>query len=351
MRFYFNGKTILIWRYIAFVSGSLQNSSKEDEMEMRFVDMDGFGSAEVLKFNTRPVPTPKADEVLIKVKAFGINRPDIAQRSGSYPPPKDASPHLGLEVSGIIESVGLSSRRKVGDEVCALTAGGGYAEYCLAHSDLCLPLPKNVSLIHAAGIPETFFTSWSNVFNRGKLQSGETFLVHGGTSGIGVTSIQLAKAFGATVVCTAGSEEKVQAARRLGADVAINYKTHDFSKEVKDVHLILDMIGGDYFEKNIECLALEGRLVQIATLQGPKVNFDLRKMMSKRLTLSGSTLRPQTIEQKSLIANQLLKHVWPLFESGQIKVIVDQVFDFEDIQEAHKRMESSQHIGKIIVAL
>ena len=304
----------------------------------------------------KSVPVPKNNEVLIRVHASGVNRPDIAQRKGSYPPPPDASPILGLEVSGEVFELGSEVKNiKIGDRVCALTHGGGYAEYCVAPAVQCLPVPAGFSMESAAGIPENFFTVWTNVLERGRLQKGETFLVHGGSSGIGLTSIQLAHQMGAAVITTAGSTEKCKACTEYGADLAINYKTQDFVEEVKKftqgkgASLILDMVGGSYFQKNLDSLAVEGRLVQIATQQGAEVSFNLAKMMSKRLTITGSTLRPRSVEDKAKMAENLKVKVWPWLESGKVKVVVHQVFPASQVVEAHQLMESSQHIGKIIL--
>lgn len=325
-------------------------------MTMRYLNFSQPGGPEVLKMQEGPRPIPKEGEVLIRVRAAGINRPDIAQREGRYPPPPGASPLLGLEVSGEVAACGPGVKEwSVGDLVCALTPGGGYAEYCLAPAGHCLPIPAGISLEEAAGIPETYFTVWTNVFERGRLQAGETFLVHGGTSGIGVTSIQLAKAMGAKVITTVGSEEKREACLALGADFAINYKTKDFVEEVKNftgaqgVDLILDMIGGPYFPRNLDCLNTDGRLVQIAFMQGAEATLHLGKVMMKRLTITGSTLRPQSVERKNEIAAGLRKNVWPLFEAGKVKVVVDRFFPFDQAKEAHQLMESSRHIGKIIL--
>lgn len=323
---------------------------------MRMITFDKPGSPEVLVLSDSPIPVPGAGEVLIKVKAAGVNRPDIAQRSGMYPPPPGASPVLGLEVAGEIEAIGEGvSEWKIGDKVCALTPGGGYAEYCLAPASHCLQVPQGLSFIEAAGIPETFFTVWSNVFMRGQLKAGETFLVHGGTSGIGTTAIQLAKKMGAKVFTTAGSKEKTEACLKAGADLAINYKEKDFVAEVlagtnsRGVNVILDMVGGDYFSRNLKCLAEDGRLVQIAALQGAEVSLHLFQMMAKRITITGSTLRPQSIESKKKIAEELFKHVWPLIENKQIQVMIDSVYSLSDVKKAHERMETSQHIGKIVL--
>jgi putative PIG3 family NAD(P)H quinone oxidoreductase len=326
--------------------------------EMNYYALSAFGGPEVLVLRKGTIPEPDAGEVVIRVHAAGVNRPDIAQRSGKYPPPPGASPILGLEVSGIITATGAGvSPTRVGERVCALTPGGGYAEYCRAPETHCLPIPRGLSFTEAAAIPESFFTVWSNVFDRGRLRAGETFLVHGGTSGIGVTAIQLARAFGAKVITTAGSTEKCRRAQELGADLAVPYREKDFVAEVSrythgnGVDLILDMVGGSYFEKNLECLAVEGRLVQIATLQGAEVSLKLPKIMAKRITLTGSTLRPRSIAEKTEIATNLKDKVWPLLESGKVKVVLDRVFPFAEAVEAHRRMESSEHIGKLVLSL
>ncbi len=323
---------------------------------MRLIQFQKPGGPEVLSVGTGSRPEPREGEVLIRVVAAGVNRPDLAQRSGTYPPPAGASPILGLEVSGVVEACGPGATRwKPGDRVCALTPGGGYAEFCLAPESHCLPLPKGLSFEQAAGIPETFFTVWSNVFDQGRLKKDETFLVHGGSSGIGVTAIQLAHARGARVITTAGSEEKCRRCLELGADLAIPYKSLDFVAETRrftenrGANLILDMVGGSYFERNLEALALDGRLVQIAFLQGPQVTLKLNLLMTRRLTLMGSTLRPRSIAEKSEIASQLLEKVWPLLESRQVQIVVDRVYDLGDVELAHRRMESSEHIGKIIL--
>ena len=304
----------------------------------------------------REIPKPQAQQVLIKVHAAGINRPDIMQRKGLYPAPKEASDIPGLEVAGTVTALGSDvTHLKIGDTVCALLTGGGYAEYCLATESLCLPIPQHFSFTEAAALPESFFTVWSNVFDRAQLQANETLLVHGGTSGIGTTAIQLASAFGAKVIITAGSEAKCQFSLRLGAHAAINYKTQDFVTEIKrlttdkGVNVILDMIGGDYFPRNLQCLAFDGRLIQIAIQNGPKTELNLLPLMLNRLTLTGSTLRAREDNFKSNIAQNLLKHVWPLLNKAQIKPIIDSTYKLKDANLAHLRMESSQHIGKIIL--
>ncbi len=315
------------------------------------------GDPDVLKQADVPKPEPKPGEVLIKVVAAGVNRPDVAQRKGVYPPPPGAPQDIpGLEVAGVIEGVGSEvTLWKVGDEVCALVSGGGYAEYCVAPEGQCLPVPDNLSFIEAASLPETFFTVWSNVFDRGNLQPGESLLVHGGSSGIGVTAIQMAKALGNTVYVTAGSEDKCMFCEQLGASKAVNYKQEDFVEAIKQVthdkgvNVILDMIGGDYTPGNIALLADEGRLVMINTMKGKDTNVDLSAVMRKRLVITGSTLRSRDVAFKSAIAQALLKHIWPLIDAGKIKPIIHQIFPAEDAAEAHRLMESSSHIGKIVL--
>jgi NADPH2:quinone reductase len=326
--------------------------------EMRFVDMTGAGAPDVLVLGKGPVPKPQAGEVLLKVAAAGVNRPDVFQRQGNYPAPPGASPILGLEIAGTVVALGDGVRdHALGDRLCALVTGGGYAEYCAAPAPQCLPVPAGLSMTEAAGLPETFFTVWSNVFMRGRLQPGETILIHGGSSGIGTTAIQLAHEFGARVVATAGSDEKCDACRKLGADVAINYRTADFvtrAKELtggKGVELVLDMVGGDYLQRNVSALAVEGRLVQIAFLKPSKVEFDFMPMMLKRLTLTGSTLRARSVEQKAEIARPLREKVWPLLEQGKIKPLIHATFPLAEAAAAHRLMESSAHIGKIILTV
>jgi len=325
---------------------------------MKVVEISEPGPPDVLKIVQRPVPEPSANEVLIKVAAAGINRPDVMQRQGLYPPPPGASDIPGLEISGIVETCGAEVEPiKKGDPVCALVTGGGYAEYCLAPAALCLPIPKGINISEAAALPETFFTVWSNVFERGGLKQGEKLLVHGGTSGIGTTAIQLVKQFDASILVTAGSDEKCQACIDLGADAAINYRQQDFVEEIKlytdgkGVNVILDMVGGDYLERNIKCLAPEGRLVQIAMQNGSKTSINLLPIMLKRLTLTGSTLRARNVEFKAAIASQLTANVWPLFADGTIKPIIYKSFDLANANEAHSLMESSQHIGKILLTV
>ena len=323
---------------------------------MKYIQVEKHGDPDVLKLNLQAVPDPGPDEVLIRVAAAGVNRPDIMQRKGLYPPPPGATDVLGLEVSGTVEKTGVNvTELKVGSQVCALVSCGGYAEFCLASASICLPIPENISLEHAAGIPETFFTVWTNVFERGHLKSGETLLVHGGSSGIGTTSIQLGKAFGATVYTTAGTQEKCDFCKKLGADEAINYNENNFEDEIKTltenrgVDVILDMVGGPYFPKNIKILASEGRLLQIALMQGYKAEVDFRPLLMKRVTLTGSTLRPRSVEDKAAIARGLFKEVWPLLDSGIIRPIIHQTFPLEKASDAHRLMESSNHIGKILL--
>ncbi|MFM8341241.1 MAG: NAD(P)H-quinone oxidoreductase [Methylomonas sp.] len=314
--------------------------------------------ANSLQLSPLPKPIPAPHQILIKVAAAGISRPDLMQRQGLYPAPAGASPILGLEVAGTIIEIGHAvSEFKIGDQVCALVNGGGYSEYCLASAACCLPIPNGFSFIQAAALPETFFTVWSNVFNRGGLQADETVLIHGGSSGIGTTAIQLAKAFGSTVYVTAGSEEKCQRCLALGADAAINYKQDDFVAVIKQltaqqgVNLILDIIGGDYFPRNLKCLALEGRLIQIAIQNGNSSEINLWSVMAKRLTITGSTLRGRDDHFKGQIAQQLRQQVWPLLDNGSVKPIIDSVFPLASAELAHQRLISSQHFGKIILEI
>jgi len=311
-----------------------------------------------LRLTEYPLPSPAAGQVLIKIAAAGVNRPDLMQRQGVYPPPPGASDILGLEIAGTIVETGPEvSGFKPGDPVCALVTGGGYAEYCLAAAACCLPVPHNFSFVQAAALPETFFTVCSNVFDRGGLQSNESLLVHGGGSGIGTTAIQLAKAFGAKVYVTAGSEEKCQRCLALGADAAINYKQQDFVTAIdtmtngNGVDLVLDMIGGDYFPRNLKCLATEGRLVQIAIQNGAKSEINLWNLMLKRLTITGSTLRARDVAFKAEIARQLQAKVWPLLAAGRISPVIDSVFPLAEAEQAHARMLSNQHFGKIILSI
>lgn len=326
------------------------------EVFMRAIEIERPGNPEVLTLGERVRPEPAAQEVLIEVYAAGINRPDCAQRQGTYPPPPGASDILGLEIAGKVIACGAKVQRwKVGDEVCALISGGGYAEYAVAPEGQCLPIPTGFTLTEAAALPETLFTVWTNLFESGRLQKGETVLVHGGSGGIGTTAIQMAKMFGARVFTTVGKQEAVASCQQLGAERVILYKDEDFVSVVKSltadqgVDVILDMVGGDYFNRNMEALAPLGRLVQIATLHGTKVELDLRKMMSKRLTLTGSTLRARSVAEKSRLAQALEKHVWPLLNEGKYKPVIYRTFPLEQAREAHELMESSAHTGKIVL--
>jgi putative PIG3 family NAD(P)H quinone oxidoreductase len=324
---------------------------------MRFVEHGSGGAPNVLKLGETVRPQLKAGEVLIGVAYAGVNRPDVIQRMGRYPPPSGASPVLGLEVAGrIIEIAPDVTAWKVGDEVCALAHGGGYAEFCAVHAGHCLPIPKGLTVREASGLPENFFTVWTNVFARGRLKAGESILVHGGSSGIGLTAIQLAKAFGAKVFTTVGNADKVAACLKYGADAAFNYKEQDFEKEIaaitnnRGVDVVLDMVGGPYMQKNLRSLAVEGRLVHIAFLEGSRdPNLDLLPVMLKCLTITGSTLRPRSIAEKSAISHALRTQVWPLLDTGKIKPVIHAEFPLADAAQAHTLMESSQHIGKIVL--
>ncbi|MDN2579861.1 NAD(P)H-quinone oxidoreductase [Aquibium sp. ELW1220] len=314
------------------------------------------GGPRVLKPETRPVPRPEGGDILIRVSAAGVNRPDVAQRTGAYPPPPGASDLPGLEVAGTVAAVGPEARRwRVGDQVCALTPGGGYAEYCLTHESNALPVPHGFTLTEAAALPETFFTVWHNVFQRGGLKAGETFLVHGGSSGIGTTAIQLAAAFGATVLATAGSADKCEACVKLGATRAINYREEDFVAVAKEatggrgVDLILDMVGGSYIDRNYEAAAVEGRIVQIAFLGGAKAEVNFAKLMVKRLVHTGSTLRPRTVEFKGAVAAELERLIWPLLGERKVAPVMDMIYPMRDAWRAHERMEEGDHIGKIVL--
>lgn len=316
------------------------------------------GGPEVLVPEERPVPTAGAGEILVKLTAAGVNRPDVMQRLGSYPPPPGASDIPGLELAGEVVAAGPGATRfKPGDKVTALVAGGGYAEYCPVHETNALPAPATLSLIEAAAIPETFFTVWHNVFERGRLKSGETLLVHGGTSGIGTTAIQLAKAFGARVITTAGTAEKCEASRKLGADVAVNYRSEDFVAATKTAtggkgaELILDMVGGDYIQRNYEAAAVEGRIVQIAFQGSSRANVDFLRIMLKRLTHTGSTLRARSVTEKAGIARALEANVWPLIAAGKVKPVIYRTFPLRDASGAHSLMETSTHIGKIVLTV
>ena len=325
---------------------------------MKAIEISQPGGPEVLTLVERPKPELKPGQVLIKVKAAGINRPDVFQRLGNYPPPSDASDLPGLEVAGeIVEGDVSGTNFKIGDMVCALTPGGGYAEYCAAPAGNCLPIPEGLSLVEAATLPETYFTVWSNVFDRGQLKKGETLLVHGGASGIGTTAILLARAFGHTVYATVGSDERVAAVEALGASKGINYKTQDFVEEIKTltngrgVDVILDMVAGEYINRNLQCLAEDGRTVIIAQLGGSKATINSNMLMRRRLTVTGSTLRPRTPEFKTEIARALEANVWPLFGSGQLKPVVYATFPFADVQKAHTMMDAGEQIGKIVLTL
>lgn len=326
---------------------------------MKLIDHGTGGGIDTLRVVDAEIPVPGPEQVLIEVSHAGVNRPDLLQRSGSYPPPAGASPYLGLEVSGVIAAIGERVKEwRVGDAVCALTPGGGYAQYCATDATHCLPVPKGLSMAQAAVLPETYFTVWTNVFERGKLRSGESILIHGGSSGIGLTAIQLSHAFGARVFTTVGNDQKAQACRQYGADKTVLYRSQDFVDVVlqetsgKGVDMVLDMVGGEYIQRNLKCLALEGRLVQISFLEGSRINsFDAMPIMLKRLTFTGSTLRARPSEQKAHIAEQLKANVWPLLEKGQCLPVINKIFPFGDVRQAHALMESSTHIGKIVLAV
>lgn len=326
---------------------------------MRAVEITSFGGPEVLRLGERPVPQPGAGELLIRVAASGINRPDVLQRMGHYAPPPGTSDLPGLEVAGVVESGDAAAMAeagiRVGDRVCALVAGGGYAQWCVAPVVQCLPVPDGFSDVEAASLPETFFTVWSNVFDRGHLQAGESLLVQGGTSGIGVTAVQLARAFGATVIATAGSDEKCAACLQLGAHEAINYKTQDFVAEAnritqgKGVDVVLDMVAGDYVAREVQCLAEDGRIVIIAVQGGIKSDFNAGLVLRRRLTITGSTLRPRSVAFKGAIARALREHVWPLLVAGRVRPVIHGTFTATEAAKAHALMESNQHIGKIVL--
>ncbi len=325
---------------------------------MRVMEITTPGPPGVLMPAERLKPAAALGEVLIKVAAAGVNRPDVMQRMGHYPPPPGITDIPGLEVAGTIEAVGADVRDwKAGDRVCALVAGGGYAEYCVAPAPQCLPVPEGMDFVHAAAIPETYFTVWTNVFERGRLAAGESLLVHGGSSGIGTTAIQLARALGARVFATAGSAEKCAACERLGADRGINYRSEDFVAVVKDrtggkgVDVVLDMVGGDYFPRNMDALAVDGRLVSIAVLNGVKTTINILTMMQKRLTLTGSTLRVRPVAEKGAIASALKARVWPLLDAGKALPVVHQTFPLDRAADAHRVMESGAHIGKLVLVV
>ena len=322
------------------------------------IEISTPGGPEVLVPAERPRPACGPGEMVIKVAAAGVNRPDVVQRLGHYPPPPGASDIPGLEVAGTVDEIApdVTNWRR-GDAVCALVSGGGYAEYCAVPAPQCLPVPRGIDLVHAAAIPETTFTVWTNVFERGRLQKGETLLVHGGSSGIGTTAIQLARTFGARVLTTAGSDEKCAACEALGAERAINYRTTDFVAAVREAtdgrgaDVILDIVGGDYLQRNIDTLARDGRLVHIGQLGGARAQINLGPVLRNRLTITGSTLRPRSVAEKGAIARELLKHVWPVFESGAVKVIVDKTFPLALAADAHRLMEASTHIGKLVLTV
>ena len=321
------------------------------------IEISESGGPEVLVPAERDVPRPGPGEVLVAVEAAGVNRPDVMQRQGLYPPPPGASDIPGLEVAGTVVAHGAGvAEPPVGARVCALVTGGGYAQYCVAPAPLCLPVPRGLDMAHAAGLPEPFFTVWTNVFDRARLASGESILVHGGSSGIGTTAIQLSRAFGATVYVTAGTREKCDRCIELGAHAAINYREEDFVERIgaltgrRGVNVVLDMVAGDYLAKNLKCLAIDGRLVIIAVQNGPRVeSFNVLPIMLKRLTVTGSTLRPRSVEEKAVIARALGAHVWPLIEAGSVKSIVYSGFPLPDAASAHRLMESGEHIGKIVL--
>ncbi|MBV8613898.1 MAG: NAD(P)H-quinone oxidoreductase [Acetobacteraceae bacterium] len=327
--------------------------------QMTYIAAAEPGGPEVLRPASGPVPSPRADEVLIRVEAAGVNRPDVQQRKGAYPPPQGASPIIGLEVAGEVVATGAEARgARIGDRVCGLANGGGYAEYCAVPASQCLPWPEGYDAIRAAALPETYFTVWANLFQLGRLTRGERALIHGGSSGIGVTAIQLARAFGAEAFATAGSDEKCAACARLGAAAAINYRTQDFVEEVKrltegrGVDVVLDMVGGPYFARNLRTLAMDGRLVLIAFLGGPKVEaVDLTAIMTRRLTVTGSTMRPRTTAQKAAIASELRERVWPLLDKGECAPVIHATFPLAQAADAHRLMESSAHIGKIVLTV
>ncbi len=325
---------------------------------MNVVEISAPGGPEALVMATRPVPAPQAGEILVRVSAAGVNRPDVMQRQGKYPPPEGVTDIPGLEIAGTVAVLGDGvTGWKPGDELCALVAGGGYAEFCVAPAPQCLPIPAPLGLTQAAALPETLFTVWENVFNRGRLSAGETLLVHGGSSGIGTTAIQLARATGARVLATAGSAEKCRACEQLGAARAINYHEEDFVEVVKEftggagVDVVLDMVGGDYVVRNLNALAVDGRLVQIAVQHGTKAEIAVHLIMTKRLTFTGSTLRPRPVADKAAIAEALRQHVWPLIEAGEVKPVMYADFPLEKASDAHALMDSGVHIGKIVLTV
>ena len=325
---------------------------------MKAIVIRAPGGPEMLVPEERPVAAPGPGEILIRVAAAGVNRPDVRQRQGSYPPPKGATDIPGLEVAGEVVALGEGAKRfKVSDKVCALVVGGGYAEYCPAHEAHALPVPPSLSMVEAAAMPETFFTCWQNMFMRAQVRSGDWILVHGGTSGIGTTAIMLAKAFGAKVIATAGSAEKCDAAKKLGADVAVNYKTEDFVEATKQAtggagaNLIVDIVGGDYVDRNYDAAADQAVIAQVSFTSGPKATVNFARLMHKRLTHTGSTLRPRTVAEKAAIARGIEEKVWPLVAAGSIKPVIDSTYPLDRAADAHARMESSQHIGKIVLTV
>jgi NADPH:quinone reductase len=330
----------------------------EQSEKMRVVVAPRPGGPEALEVQMRPLPVPAAREILVRVEAAGVNRPDVHQRQGHYPPPPGVTDVLGLEIAGEVVALGPNaSVHRLGARVTALVPGGGYADYCVAHETNALPLPVGLTPVEAAAIPETYFTVWTNVFVRGALKAGETLLVHGGASGIGTTAIALAKAFGARVVATAGSDDKAAQCQRLGADLGVNYRNDDFVAltlrltEGRGANVILDMVGGDYVERNYEAAALDGRIVQIAFLKGQKAMVDLRPIMTKRLIHTGSTLRPRTPAEKAVIAESLWDKVWPLLEEGRCRPVIDAVFPLGEVSKAHERIENADHFGKIVLTM
>jgi NADPH:quinone reductase len=323
---------------------------------MTAIEIASPGGPEMLVPVERPVPQPDEGEIIVAVAAAGVNRPDVMQRKGLYPPPPGVTDIPGLEIAGTVVACGAGVRRwKPGDEIAALVSGGGYAQYCLAHESHALPIPQGLTMVQAAAVPETFFTVWHNVFERGGLKAGETLLVHGGSSGIGTAAIQLAKAFGAQVITTAGSPEKCDACRRLGADVAVNYRSEDFVAAAKTatggagVQVVLDMVGGDYIDRNYEAAAVEGRIVQIAFQGSPRASVDFRRLMLKRLHHTGSTLRSRAVAEKAAIAAAVERNVWPLLAAGRVRPLIDSTFPLRDAAAAQARMESSAHVGKIVL--
>jgi NADPH2:quinone reductase len=325
---------------------------------MTAIEIEQPGGPEVLRAVERAVPEPGPGEVLVRVEAAGVNRPDVMQRLGKYPPPRGASDIPGLEIAGTIVAAAPDARRwNVDDRICALVAGGGYAEYCVAPAVQCLPIPDGVDAIAAGAIPETFFTVWTNVFERGRLAPGEILLVHGGASGIGTTAIQLARTSGAIVFATAGSDDKCAACQSLGASVAINYRKQDFVDVVRaetsaaGVDMILDIVGADYFSRNIDCLAMNGRLVQIGLISGPKAEVNLTSVLQRRLTITGSTLRARSVAEKGALAREVETHVWPLLAGGRVAPVIDRVFPLIQAADAHRRLESGDHVGKIVLAV